>query len=183
MAAFLLLAPLLLLGTVAGQETARCPWFWNATEGNFSVETSPETYQANTTYLVTIKDGRNHNSSSRYLLQALSAQNSSVGTWQGNSTRNCSSVDTAELNITESTASWTSPNSSLASVQIRVYLSLPNNSTELKTVILSTGAGNSTELPPNSTLSPSTNHSSVCRAQGSSWLLPALLLLTALLLS
>lgn len=54
MAAFLLLAPLLLLGTVAGQaetELEECLWPWNVTAGNFSVETTPGTYQANTTYL------------------------------------------------------------------------------------------------------------------------------------
>lgn len=54
MAAFLLLAPLLLLGTVAGQaqaEIQECLWLWNVTEGNFSVETTNETYKANTTYV------------------------------------------------------------------------------------------------------------------------------------
>lgn len=55
MAAFLLLlAPLLLLGTAAGQadmEIEECLWLWNVTEGNFSVVVTPETYQANTTYL------------------------------------------------------------------------------------------------------------------------------------
>lgn len=54
MAALLLWAPLLLLGTVAGQEQPEvdgCLWLWNVTEGNFSVEATPDTYQANTTYL------------------------------------------------------------------------------------------------------------------------------------
>lgn len=54
MAALLLWAPLLLLGTVAGQaqtEVDGCLWLWNVTEGNFSVEATPDTYQANTTYL------------------------------------------------------------------------------------------------------------------------------------
>ncbi|KAF4796673.1 chromosome 24 C11orf34 [Turdus rufiventris] len=141
MAALLLLAPLLLLGTAAGQQQAEvtaCAGLGNATEGNFSVEATPETYQANTTYLVTIKDDRNHSNSSQYLLQALSPQNTSVGTWQVTSPLNCSSVDTAILKITERTANWTSPNSNLSSVQIRVYLSLSGNATEIRTVMLST---------------------------------------------
>lgn len=54
MAALLLLAPLLLLGTAAGQQQAEvtaCAGLGNATEGNFSVEATPGMYQANTTYL------------------------------------------------------------------------------------------------------------------------------------
>ncbi|CAN8199072.1 unnamed protein product [Coccothraustes coccothraustes] len=163
MAAFLLLAPLLLLGTVAGQaetELEGCPWPWNVTEGNFSVETTPGTYQANTTYLVIIKDDRNHsNSSGQLLLQALSPQNTSVGQWQGAATGLCSSVLTAVLNISESTARWTSPSSSLSSVQIRVYLSLPGNTTELKTWMLNRGT-ETTPVPSSTTSAPSTTPSS-----------------------
>ncbi|XP_030146824.4 uncharacterized protein [Taeniopygia guttata] len=212
MAAFLLLlAPLLLLGTAAGQadmEIEECLWLWNVTEGNFSVVITPETYQANTTYLVTIRDDRNHSSSSGpFLLQALSPQNTSVGEWTDTDTGNCSSVLTAVLNSTESRAHWTSPNSNLSSVHIRVYLILPDNITELKTGMLSRGAEttpvplSSTSAPssssspntssapnitstPKTTSTPSSTPSSVSRAQGSSWLLAALLLLlTASLLS
>ncbi|XP_039577925.1 placenta-expressed transcript 1 protein-like [Passer montanus] len=183
MAAFLLLAPLLLLGTAAGQadtEMEGCLWLWNTTEGNFSVETTPETYQANTTYLVTIKDDRNHsNSSGQLLLQALSPQNASVGRWEDAATASCSSVLTAVLNISEreSTARWTSPGSDLSSVHFRVFLSLPDNTTELRSRVLTRGA-ETTTVPPNSTSSaPSTSPSSGSRAQGSSRLLAALLLL------
>lgn len=181
MAALLFLAPLLLLGTVAGQaqtEIEGCLQLGNATEGNFSVETTPQTYSANKTYLVTIKDGRNH-STGQYLLQALSSQNTSVGEWEEIPTENCSSINTAILNITKNTAHWTSPASNLSSVQIRVYLQLPDN-IELKTFMLNRGAG-TTVLP--STPKPN----SVCRAQSSSLFLAALqlplLLLTGTLLS
>lgn len=55
MAVLFLLSPLLLLlGTVAGQvvlEEDVCLSVGNATEGNFTVETDPGTYQPNTTYL------------------------------------------------------------------------------------------------------------------------------------
>ncbi|RLV86604.1 hypothetical protein DV515_00015869, partial [Chloebia gouldiae] len=143
MAAFLLLAPLLLLGTAAGQadtEMEECLWLRNVTEGNFSVLITPETYQANKTYLVTINDDRNQSSSSGpLLLQALSPQNSSVGEWRDAGTGSCSSVLTAVLNTTQSSARWTSPNSDLSSVHIRVYLIHPGNLTELKTWMLSRG--------------------------------------------
>lgn len=189
MAAFLLLAPLLLLGTAPGQadtDTEGCLWLWNTTEGNFSVETTPGTYQPNTTYLVTIKDDRNHsNSSGTFLLQALSPQNASVGRWENASTGMCSSVLTAMLNISERAANWTSPpEGNLSSVQIRVYLRLPGNITELKTWMLNRGA-ETTPVPSSTPSTASTTPSSAGRAQGSPWLLPALLLLllTARLLS
>lgn len=55
MAVLFLLSPLLLLlGTVAGQvvlEEDVCLSVGNATEGNFTVETDPGTYQPNTTYV------------------------------------------------------------------------------------------------------------------------------------
>lgn len=54
MAALLFLAPLLLLGTVGGQaqaQTAACLRLGSAAEGNFSVDTAPQTYSANTTYV------------------------------------------------------------------------------------------------------------------------------------
>lgn len=183
MAALLLLAPLLLLGTAPGQadtETLGCSWLQNTTEGNFSVETTPGTYQPNTTYLVTIKDDRNH-SWGQFLLQAVSPQNASVGQWEEADTEMCSSVLTATLNITETAANWTSPAGNLSSVHIRVYLRLPGNITELKTQTLNRGA-QTTPVPSSSTSSTTPN--SVGRAQGSSWLLAALLLLlTASLLS
>ncbi|KAM3658630.1 uncharacterized protein VK521_013239 [Ammospiza maritima maritima] len=191
MAAFLLLAPLLLLGTVSGQadtDTDGCLWLWNATEGNFSVKTTPETYQPDTTYLVTIKDDRNHsNSSGPFLLQALSPQKASVGQWEKAPTQNCSSVTTAMLNVSERAANWTSPAGTpgnLSSVQIRVYLRLPNNITELRTWMLDRAA-ETTPVPSNTTSTSSTTPNSAGRARGSSWLLAALLLLlpTASLLS
>ncbi|OWK55688.1 hypothetical protein RLOC_00001808 [Lonchura striata] len=163
MAAFLLLlAPLLLLGTAAGQadmEMDECLWLWNVTEGNFSVVITPETYQANTTYLVAIRDDRNHSSSpGPLLLQALSPQNASVGEWTDTASGSCSSVLTALLNSTESRAHWTSPSSNLSSVLIRVYLILPGNITELKTWMLSRGA-ETTPVPPSSTSAPSSTSS------------------------
>ncbi|TRZ12425.1 hypothetical protein HGM15179_014670, partial [Zosterops borbonicus] len=121
-----------------------------------------------------IKDDRNHSSSSGHLLlHAVSPQNDSVGHWEEGATGNCSFGVTAVLNINESTARWTSPDSStnLSSVHIRVYLIFPGNGTELKIHMLDTGA--------QSTMSPSTTTpNSVCRAQSSSLLLlPVLLLL------
>ncbi|KFO61668.1 hypothetical protein N302_11148, partial [Corvus brachyrhynchos] len=67
---------------------------------------------------VTIKDNRSH-SAGRYLLQALSSQNTSVGKWEEIPTGNCSSISTAILNIPKNTTRWTSPASNLSSVQIR----------------------------------------------------------------
>lgn len=182
MAAFLLLAPLLLLGTGAGQaraEAEECSWLRNVTEGNFSVKAAPATYKANTTFEVTIKDDRNHSDATVvFLLQALSPQGATVGTWQGTHTESCSSGDIAILNVTKSSALWTSPDSNLSSVLIRVYLRLLDNSSssELTTLKLIKGM-QSTTLPP------TTTPNSVCRAQSCSWFLAALLLLTATLLS
>ncbi|KFP81116.1 hypothetical protein N310_03663, partial [Acanthisitta chloris] len=71
---------------------------------------------------VTIMDGRNHTDNStraqKYLLQALSQQNYSVGEWKEVTTENCS-VTTAVLDGTQNAANWTSPYSNISSVQIR----------------------------------------------------------------
>ncbi|KAM4885740.1 uncharacterized protein FYW23_012084 [Sylvia borin] len=174
MAFLVLLAPLLLLGTAAGQAEPgmdACLFLGNATEGNFSVGTEPDLYRANTTYVVTIKDDRNHSQSwGQLLLQALDGQNASVGSWEEAATGNCSSVDTAVLNISQSTARWTSPASNLSSVLIRVYLVLSDNSTELKTHTLNTGA--------ESTVSPSIttpNSSHLYSPKVDTWFLQPLL--------
>ncbi|KFQ07010.1 hypothetical protein N329_09687, partial [Haliaeetus albicilla] len=71
---------------------------------------------------VTIWDNSNLTDSknvSEYLLQALSPQNVSVGEWKVVNWDNCSSIDTAILNATQKAANWTSPDSKIASVEIR----------------------------------------------------------------
>ncbi|KFV52899.1 hypothetical protein N328_01113, partial [Gavia stellata] len=71
---------------------------------------------------VTISDIRNFTDSknvTKYLLQALSPQNVSVGEWKMVDTENCSSIDTAILNATQKAANWTSPDSNISSVEIR----------------------------------------------------------------
>ncbi|KFO10236.1 hypothetical protein N312_02826, partial [Balearica regulorum gibbericeps] len=54
-----------------------------------------------------------------YLLQALSPQNVSMGEWKVVDRDNCSSTDTAILNVTQKAANWTSPDSNISSVEIR----------------------------------------------------------------
>ncbi|KFP37108.1 hypothetical protein N324_07660, partial [Chlamydotis macqueenii] len=54
-----------------------------------------------------------------YLLQALSPQNDSMGEWLMVDSENCSSIDTAILNATQSAANWTSPDRNISSVEIR----------------------------------------------------------------
>ncbi|KFR05176.1 hypothetical protein Y956_12613, partial [Nipponia nippon] len=71
---------------------------------------------------VTISDNRNLTDSKnvpKYLLQALSPQNVSVGEWNGADSINCSSIYTATLDATQKAANWTSPDSNISSVEIR----------------------------------------------------------------
>ncbi|KFW92014.1 hypothetical protein N336_06158, partial [Phalacrocorax carbo] len=71
---------------------------------------------------VKIDDDRNltnSNNVTKYLLQALSPQNVSVGEWDVVDRVDCSSIDTAVLNATQKTANWTSPGSNVSSVEIR----------------------------------------------------------------
>ncbi|KFV56390.1 hypothetical protein N341_08077, partial [Tyto alba] len=71
---------------------------------------------------VTISDNRNITDSknvTKYLLQALSPQNVSMGEWKVVNRENCSSIDTAVLNATQKAANWMSPDSNISSVEIR----------------------------------------------------------------
>ncbi|KFP92486.1 hypothetical protein N311_05392, partial [Apaloderma vittatum] len=71
---------------------------------------------------VTVSDNRNHSDSknvSKYLLQALSPQNASIGEWKVVDKANCSSTNTAILNATQNAANWTSPDSNISPVEIR----------------------------------------------------------------
>ncbi|KFO82785.1 hypothetical protein N303_11345, partial [Cuculus canorus] len=69
---------------------------------------------------VTITDNKNlTNNVTKYLLQALSPQNASLGKWHVEESENCSSINTIVLSGTENKANWTSPESNITSVQIR----------------------------------------------------------------
>ncbi|KAJ7427433.1 chromosome 24 C11orf34 [Willisornis vidua] len=184
MAAFLFLAQLLFLGPlVVAADTETCQQLRNATKGNFSVQVIPRMYQANTTYQVTIQNGTNttaNESRALYVLQVLSPWNEPLGQWaEGVSTANCSSVDTAILNSTQSAANWTSPGTDVSSVVIRVYIIFPEEPAEFRDLTLSRA--------PRPTSPPSTTRNSVPTVQGSSLFLAVLqlplLLATSTLLS
>ncbi|XP_032565607.1 placenta-expressed transcript 1 protein-like isoform X2 [Chiroxiphia lanceolata] len=169
MATSLLLAQLLLLGTLVVPAQAqnpstesKCAQLGNATEGNFSVTVTPEVYQANTTYLVTIKEAQNStdNEPTQFVLQALSPGNESLGQWEGITPENCSSVDSAVLNSTQNAANWTSPGTNVSSVQIRAYIIFTDKSTQFKTVTLTRAE--------TTTSSPTSTPSSVSTVRGSS---------------
>nr|XP_025961657.1 uncharacterized protein LOC112986549 [Dromaius novaehollandiae] len=150
MAAFLSTLQLLFLGTLivpAYLQTERCNLLSSATAGNFSVSVVPDTYEANTTYAVEVSDSRNLTDSksvTAVLLQALSSQNVSVGEWKDTDLENCSSITTAVVNAMNVTVNWTSPSSSISSVEIRVYTLFSDNSTEFNSVTLSEKAVNTT---------------------------------------
>ncbi|PKU43772.1 hypothetical protein llap_5932 [Limosa lapponica baueri] len=146
MATFLFLVQLLFIGTLiapAHTEAARCNLLVNASASNFNVSVTPEAYKANTTYQVTISNDRNDTDSTNvteYLLQALSPQNNSIGEWEVDNKDNCNSIDTAVLNATQNAINWTSPNSNITSVEIRVYIIFNNDSVEFMNVILNKGS-------------------------------------------
>ncbi|XP_071432507.1 placenta-expressed transcript 1 protein-like [Pithys albifrons albifrons] len=184
MAAFLFLAQLLFLGPlVVAAHTDTCQQLRNATEGNFFVQVMPRMYQANTTYQVTIQKGTNttaNETRALYVLQALSQWNKSLGEWAGgDSMANCSSVDTAILNSTQSAANWTSPGTDVPFVVIRAYIIFPEEPAEFRALTLSRA--------PRPTLPPPTTPNSVPTVQGSSLFLAVLqlplLLATSTLLS
>ncbi|XP_074972446.1 placenta-expressed transcript 1 protein-like isoform X1 [Phalacrocorax aristotelis] len=149
MTTFLFLVQLLFIGTLiipAYAQTERCNLLLNATSSNFTVIVTPEAYKANTAYTVKIDDDRNltnSNNVTKYLLQALSPQNVSVGEWDVVDTDNCSSIDTAVLNATQKTANWTSPGSNVSSVEIRAYIIFADKYATFKTVPLNKGTLNS----------------------------------------
>ncbi|XP_042688110.1 uncharacterized protein LOC122167523 [Centrocercus urophasianus] len=135
-------------------------------ESNFSVTVTPKEYMANTNYQVTISDEGNHTADrnvTMYLLQALSPENTTAGTWNLTVVLNCSDVETAMLNASEdllATANWTSPSSNISSVEIRVYIIFDNTSTEFKSVTLQ-------EVPQTDPTTPSTTTDSVSAIQSS----------------
>ncbi|XP_074972448.1 placenta-expressed transcript 1 protein-like isoform X3 [Phalacrocorax aristotelis] len=156
MTTFLFLVQLLFIGTLiipAYAQTERCNLLLNATSSNFTVIVTPEAYKANTAYTVKIDDDRNltnSNNVTKYLLQALSPQNVSVGEWDVVDTDNCSSIDTAVLNATQKTANWTSPGSNVSSVEIRAYIIFADKYATFKTVPLNKES-ETTTAPPNTT--------------------------------
>ncbi|OXB59025.1 hypothetical protein ASZ78_007653 [Callipepla squamata] len=141
-----------------------CDSLQNATAGNFSVTVTPETYMANTSYQVTISDGRNHTAegtATKYLFQALSSASTTVGEWKGVEIQNCSDVETAVLNATqEATANWTSPGHNISSVEIRAYIIFDSSSAEFKTVNLQ-------EAPETEPTTATTTPNSVSAVQSS----------------
>ncbi|KAM9519543.1 uncharacterized protein ACIB01_017281 [Guaruba guarouba] len=186
MATFLFLVQLLFIGTlIVPAYTQSCDLLQNATASNFTVTVTPGTYHANTSYLVTISDNTNltdSNNVTKYLLQAFSPQNLSVGVWNVADMDNCSSIDTAVLNATQKTANWTSPNSKVSSVEIRAYIIFTDKSVEFKTVMLNRESESITAQPvTNSTFN------SVSMVQSSSFFIAVtqlpLLLVTSKLLS
>ncbi|XP_068016021.1 placenta-expressed transcript 1 protein-like [Melanerpes formicivorus] len=172
MATFFPWVQLLFLGTLIlpahteGEES--CPLLLNATASSSTLQVTPGTYQANTTYQVTINDSRNGTNVTEYWLQALSPQNDSVGEWEEGQSTNCAAIGTAVLSPNQTTAHWTSPDSNLSSVVIRAYIILEDSSTEFMTKTLSQ---ESTTVPP------TTSPNSVSTVQSSSCLVAALQLL------
>ncbi|GAB0199718.1 cell wall integrity sensor MID2-like [Grus japonensis] len=186
MATFVFLVQLLFIGTLivpAYTQIERCNLLLNATAGNFTVTVTPEAYQANTTYLVKISDNRNltdSNNVTKYLLQALSPQNVSMGEWKVADRGNCSSTDTAILNATQKAANWTSPDSNISSVEIRAYIIFTDKSAKFKTVTLK-------KESETTTAPPTTTPNSISMVQSSSFFIAViqlpLLLVTSKLLS
>ncbi|KFW06750.1 hypothetical protein N326_04466, partial [Eurypyga helias] len=71
---------------------------------------------------VTISDNGHLNDSknvTKYLLQALSPQNVSMGKWEVTDMVDCNSINTTILNATQKAANWTSPDSDITSIEIR----------------------------------------------------------------
>ncbi|KAM6044924.1 uncharacterized protein LJ206_018766 [Theristicus caerulescens] len=186
MATLLFLVQLLFIGTLivpAYTQMEICNLLPNATASNFTVSVTPKAYKANTTYLVTISDNRNLTDSknvTKYLLQALSPQNASMGEWKVVDRIDCGSTDTAVLNATRKAANWTSPDSNVSSVEIRAYIIFTDESSEFKTMTLNK------ESEP-TTASPATTPNSVSMVQSSSFFIAViqlpLLLVTSKLLS
>ncbi|CAM9820201.1 unnamed protein product [Bubo scandiacus] len=168
MTTFLFLVQILFIGTLivpAYTEVEKCSLLLNATASNFTVIVTPAAYQANTTYLVTVSDNRNITDSknvTKYLLQALSPRNVSMGEWEVVNRINCSSIDTAVLNNTQKAANWTSPDSNVPSVEIRAYIIFTDKSAKFKTVTLNK------ELET-TTAPPTTTFNSVSMVQSSSF--------------
>ncbi|KAM6238346.1 uncharacterized protein LJ264_013095 [Porphyrio hochstetteri] len=179
MATWCFLGQLLFIGILmvpAHAQAGRCRLLQKATPMNFTVTVTPAAYQANTTYQVEISDNRNLTNSTtvrEYLLQALSPQNISSGEWKAVNRDNCSSTDTAILNATQKAAHWTSPDSNISSVQIRVYILFTDNSAKFKTVTLN-------KESKTTTAPQTTSPNSVSTAQSSSFFIAAIQLLLVL---
>ncbi|XP_039352029.1 placenta-expressed transcript 1 protein-like [Mauremys reevesii] len=139
--------------------------------GSYNLSVTPANYMANTSYSVTISglDGIS------LLLQALNSQNSSVGQWEA-PVVNCSNgLSAGQQNITNKTTAtvqWTSPASGSAPVEIRVFVTLSNNSTLLQKTTLNTASPGSTAQTSttNSKTTPSSTTNSVSTVQASSFL-------------
>lgn len=171
MAALLFLLQFLFFGTLivpAYLQMPECNSTQSAVAGNFSVTVTPQDYSPNTTYFVTIVDSNNTRNGTRYLLQAISPQNVSVGEWNVTNKQNCSAVITAVLPYTQKTANWTSPASNYSSVDIRAYIVSENSSTVFSTVTLTQGA------------KPTGSTNSVSAVQSSSFFVAAIQLLMLL---
>ncbi|KAM6043155.1 uncharacterized protein VSU04_014021 isoform 2-T2 [Chlamydotis macqueenii] len=103
-----------------------------------------------------------------------------MGEWLMVDSENCSSIDTAILNATQSAANWTSPDRNISSVEIRAYIIFTDKSAKFHTVTLNK------ELET-TTAPPATTPSSVSMVQSSSFFIAViqlpLLLITSKLLS
>lgn len=126
-------------------QVPECNSTQSAVAGNFSVTVTSKDYVPNTTYFVTIVDSNNtRNNRTKYLLQAISPQNVSVGEWDVTNKQNCSAIITAVLPYTQKAANWTSPASNFSSVEIRAYIVSENSSTVFSTATLTQEATGST---------------------------------------
>ncbi|KAM7138114.1 placenta-expressed transcript 1 protein [Macrochelys suwanniensis] len=166
-----------------------CQPIQNATLGSYNLSVTPADYKANTNYNVTISGATN---SSSVILQALNTENSSVGRWEDPAVNCSNGGSVGKQNIsTTATVQWTSPANETAPVEISVFVTFSDGSTQFQKKSLNTAStvlpasstvlpASSTVLPASTTRSPTTTKTtnSVSTVQASSFLLATVHLLS-----